>query len=137
MGAGFVYMEHYDVEACATTLKGTVTCGSSCGYGGGKEFTLEETLDILDGVNKEIVDDGFSPIPCILREGVLAGRASSESYREKVFSMNFSWSPRVAPMDKTIFYETLLKYANVLGQKMGQERMYLEFDNQTEVLKKK
>ncbi len=129
-------MADYNREAMAETLKGLVTCGARCGYDGSKEFTLEEIIDVLDDVNREIVDAGLQSIPCILREGVLIGRTSTENYHEKVYSMEFSWSPRAKLLERTTFYNTLIEYANRIGQKMKQERVYLEFDGQTEVLKK-
>src|SRR3989344_3329689 len=131
-----INMAQYNREAIASSLTGSITCGSRCGYEGSKEFTLEETLDILDGINRNIGDTGLQPIPYIVREGVLVGRASTDIYREKVFTMDFSWSPRAPEMERNTFYETLIEYANILGTRMEQERVYVEFDGKTEVLKK-
>jgi len=129
-------MKQYNREAIASSLTGSITCGSRCGYEGTKRFSLEETLDFLDGINKTISDGGLQPIPCIVHEGVLVGRASTASYRETVFTMDFSWSPRAPEMEKNTFYKTLITYANRLGIEMKQERVYVKFDGKTEVLKK-
>lgn len=130
-------MTQYVKEAVAISLKGSITCGSRCGYEGNKGLTLEETINILERVNREIADAGSQSIPCIVREGVLVGRTDTQNYREIVYTMEFSWSPRAKPMKRDTFYEKLLEYADKLGQAMEQERIYVEFDGKTEVLKKR
>ena len=130
------FMIKYKSEAMKPSLKGLITCGSRCGYEGKKEFTLEETLSILEEANETIIDSGYQPIPCIVREGMLVGRTTDNCYREGVFMMEFSWSPRASEIASDRFYETLLTYANILGCEMQQERVYIEFNNMTEVLKK-
>ena len=132
-------MHQYTSEAKGESLNGTISCGSISGYtlSAGKEFTLEETLDILDGINSEIVKNGFQAIPCIVHEGVLIGRAATKNYRERIFRLDFSWSSRLKPMKRTTFYNTLVEYATRIGNEMKQIRVYLDFDGQTEVLKKR
>ena len=128
-------MIRYSVEATTKSLMGSVTCGSRCGYDGEKEFTLGETLDIIDAINRAIGGAGLQPIPCVVHEGVLVGRAGGDGCREKVFTMDFKWSPRSAAMESDVFHKTLMEYATRLGERMKQERVYVEFDDKTEVLK--
>lgn len=131
-------MEEYEIEASEVALSGRIVCGSTEGYDstGGKD-SLEQTLGFLDEINRDMCDRSLSPIPCIVSQGVLIGRATSGQYREDVYTLDFSWSPRSKPMDKNVFLDTLVQYAVGLGQKMKQTRMYLEFEGKTTVLKRK
>ena len=130
-------MNYYDLESSGSSLKGTIICGSTPGYEGGQSFDLEQTLALFDDVNREIVDGGLAPIPCVVTEGTLIGRTDSELYREGVYTFAFSWSSRVPAPSKDIFHQTLIQYADRLGNKMGQTRMYVEFEGNTAVLIKK
>ena len=130
-------MNHYDLEHSGPSLKGTIICGSTPGYEGGQSINLEETLALFDGVNQEIVEEGLAPIPCIVTEGTLIGRSDSGLYREGVYTFNFSWSPRVPAPSGDVFQQTLMEYADRLGNKMNQTRMYVEFEGETLVIKKK
>ncbi len=130
-------MDHYTIESSGKSLKGTVICGSTPGYEGGKSLSLEETLALFDDVNEEIVNGGLAPIPCIVTEGTLIGRSDSGLYHEAVYSFNFSWSPRVPSPGEDVFHQTLMQYADRLGNKMEQTRVYVEFEGNTDVLKKK
>jgi hypothetical protein len=129
-------MRNYDLEASGSSIKGAITCGSEEGYDGGRKFGLAQALGFLDEVNEELSTEGFSPIPCILTEGTLVGRSDSGLYRETVYTLSFSWSPRVPAPDRETFRNTLMEYADRIGSRMGQVRMYVEFEGETSVLKK-
>lgn len=129
-------MDNYNLEKSSRSLTGKIICGSRCGYDSDKEFGLEETLALIEETNKEISDEGLTTIPCIVQEGTLIGRASTENYREQVYTLNFSHSPRLNPIKSDTFYNTLLLYADKLGNKMQQTRMYIEFNGNTTILKK-
>ncbi|MDP3882218.1 MAG: hypothetical protein Q8Q31_05065 [Nanoarchaeota archaeon] len=131
-------MENYNIEASGVALKGIITCGSLEGYEStGASFTLENLLGFLDETNKEILEEGLKPIPCIIYQGTLVGRSNSGQYREEVYTLDFSWSPRVGAPLKEVFLKTLMEYADRLGKKMKQTRIYVEFEGKTTVLKKK
>ena len=130
-------MDHYNRESFGPSLKGTIICGSTSGYEGGQGFDLEQTLALFDNVNREIIDNDLAPIPCIVNEGTLIGRTDLGLYREEVYTFAFSWSPRVPAPGKDVFHQTLMEYADRLGNKMVQTRMYVEFDGNTTVLIKK
>jgi len=128
----------YQIEAKKNSLKGTITCGSRVGYNtGAKEFSLEETLTILDETNKQVTTQGLRALPCIVTEGTLVGRSESGNYHERVYILNFSQSPRTEPIADSKFHESLLAYAQGMGKTMGQERVYIDFNGQTEVLVKR
>src|SRR3989344_8770351 len=114
-------MDHYTQESSGKSLKGVIICGSKAGYEGNKTFSLEQTLTFLEQINVEIANSGLSPIPCIVVEGTLVGRSTSGLYRERAYTLNFSWSPRIPAPPKDEFYNTLLEYACQLGSKMEQE----------------
>ncbi|MBT5021412.1 hypothetical protein HOK51_09675 [Candidatus Woesearchaeota archaeon] len=130
-------MKHYKFEATEKNLKGTITCGSKVGYEGDSKFDLTQVLDILDQINKELNLEGIASIPCIVVEGELVGRSDLEKYREKIYNLNFAWCPRVPAPSTDDFYETLKQYVNRLGNKMQQERIYVEFEGDTVVYKRK
>jgi len=133
----YLFVKHYEVEVSGSSLKGNIICGSTPGYEGGKGFDLEQTLAFLDEVNREITESGLASIPCIVTEGTLVDRSDSGLYREGGYTFGFSWSPRIPAPERNIFYQTLMQYANSLGDKMGQERMSVEFEGETSVLRKK
>ena len=126
-------MDQYLEEAARNTLKGVVTCGARAGYEGSKLFSLEDVIDFVASAHEQIP----TSIPCIIREGTLVGRTDTTQYREKTYTFEFSWSPRRVPPENEVFYAVLLKYAHLLGISMQQERVYVEFEGKTRILKKK
>jgi len=129
-------MRFYNQEARSLSLKGVITCGSKAGYDNGQEFSLEQTIGFLNGINEERSERKEITIPCIVREGTLVGRSTDSDYRERVYQLEFSWSPRSKAIPPETFRDALLSYADELGQRMGQQRMYVEFENETYVIKK-
>ncbi len=128
-------MKFYHQEARGPTLKGIITCGARAGYDGGQEFNLEQTIGFLNDINGERSGRREITIPCIVKEGTLIGRWSDSDYRERVYQLEFSWSPRYTAIPKETFRDALLSYADELGQRMEQQRMYVEFEDETFVLK--
>ncbi len=126
----------YNLEARAKTLKGTVTVGSREGYSG-KEFEIDRVELELDNINVKLSGRGLRTIPCIITNGKLIGRSSggSAKYAERVYRLEFSWSPRSPKMGKKEFNSILMDYATGLGCRLKQERVYIEFDGKTSVLK--
>lgn len=132
---------NYEQEAKGDTLKGTINLGARSGYDSqepkAKEFSLEDVVEILNKINSEFASQELQRIPCIVREGLLVGRTETENYRERIYSFEFLWSPRAEPMQSDVFYNALLEYGKALGEKMQQQRLYLEFNGSTEVWKLK
>ena len=126
----------YEREAIAPSLKGIITCGSASGYENSENVSLEKLLFHIKEINEEFVAERKNIIPCIVRKGNLIGRASDSSYKETIYTIEFSYSPRLMQIQRDTFYETLIEYANRIGNRMQQERIYLEFDCKTEVLKR-
>jgi len=128
----------YDLEARAKTQKGTVTVGSREGYAG-KEFDLNRVEEAVDKANLSVRGQGFNPVPCIISQGRLIGRAGvsggGNAYREGVYRLEFALSPRVPAMNKKNFYKLIVAYATEIGETLKQERVYVEFDGWTSVLK--
>ncbi|MBI2102239.1 hypothetical protein HYT55_00225 [Candidatus Woesearchaeota archaeon] len=129
-------MRFYQREARGATLKGIITCGARVGYEDGREFDLEETISVLNEINRERSESGAMTLPCIIKEGTLIGRSADSDYREQIYQLEFSWSPRYKEIPRDTFREALLAYADELGQRMEQQRMYVEFDGETTVLKR-
>jgi len=125
----------YFIEAERETLKGVVICGSNAGYEEIKQFSLEKLLSSLQEANHAISALGLNTIPCIVQEAALIGRSTNTPYRESVYLLNFSWSPRMPELDKAEFYKSLLQYASLIGRKLEQERVYIEFDGKTIILR--
>ncbi len=125
-------MTDYEVEATRDTLKGIVTCGARAGYQRTKQYQLDDVVDLLAHLHEEINPS----IPCIIREGRLVGRVDTSEYVERVYSFEFFWSPRQDPIGKEVFQSTLLHYAQRLGEGMRQERVYIEYEGKTTVLKR-
>ena len=125
-------MNKYIEEAAENTLKGIVTCGARAGYEGNKQFSLDDVIDFVARAHEQVP----TPIPCIIREGTLMRRTDTTEYKEKIYTLEFLWSPRKAPLENDVFYARLLHYAQMLGTQMQQERVYVEFEGKTIVLKK-
>lgn len=129
-------MDYYSIEKTAESLTGKITCGSKIGYClDSREFNLGWLIQFINETNKEIIDEGSITLPCIIQEGTLIGRANTKDYCEKVYNLNFLHSPRSNPIDSETFYNTLLMYADKIGNKMQQERMYVEFDGNTTIIR--
>ncbi len=128
-------MRFYHQEARGPTLNGIITCGSQAGYESGQEFSLEQTIGFLNEINGKRSERRETTIPCIVKEGTLIGRSGDSDYRERVYQLEFSWSPRYTAIPKETFRDALLSYADELGQRMKQQRMYVEFEDETFVLK--
>ncbi len=123
-------------EAAGPSLKGRVICGSEVGYAGGRRFSLEEVITHLSEISGELALAGYPAIPFIITEGALFGRSESGSYQESVYTLNFSWSPRIPSPTPEEFSTALQAYAANLGSRLSQERVYVEFDGTTTILKK-
>jgi hypothetical protein len=122
----------YSIEARARTLSGRIILGAREGYDGDREFSLEELANFLREANKEI-----ESIPCIIAPGLLVGRSGNSDYSERVFYLNFSQSPRTArPLLSKRFMDILIEYGNFLGNSMKQERVYIDFNGETIVLRR-
>lgn len=128
-------MRFYKQEARGATLKGIITCGAQAGYESGKEFSLEQTIGFINDINEDRNGRKEITLPCIVKEGTLIGRSGDSDYRERVYQLEFSWSPRYSAIPSETFRDALLSYADELGQRMEQQRMYVEFENETYVLK--
>ncbi len=125
----------YNQEAIGPVLSGVVTVGSVAGYDGGKEYSLAETQDIVDKINMEFDGSVWPSIPCMIREEHLVGRASASKYREKLYKMNFLWSPRAKAISNNTFLEGLCEYGFRLGKEMQQKRVYIDYKDKTFVFK--
>jgi hypothetical protein len=132
-----VSAKDYELEANRIALKGTVILGSKMGYTGKGVFVVEDIARVLDEVNVYRVAMGKTAVPCLISEAELVGRTGDAKYQEKVFRLEFSISPRSPPMAQAKFYCALSEYANALGVKLKQTRVYLEFDYDVTVLKAK
>jgi hypothetical protein len=128
---------NYSSEIKSETLKGIVTLGSREGYDCKCEISLEQMLRFIHEANVEVQTADLPSIPCIVREGILIGRASETNYQEKVYSLEYLWSPRSKTLPKEQFYNTLIAYADCLGKKTKQNRVYVEFEGMTEILRHK
>ena len=72
---------------------------------------------------------------CIITEGTLIGRTTKSEYREGVYYLDFTWSPRVEPIGDVEFFELVAAYTFELGASLGQERMYVQYQGNTTVYK--
>ncbi|MEI6731655.1 MAG: hypothetical protein WCK90_03155 [archaeon] len=124
----------YEQEAVAETLNSRVTIGAREGYDGQKEYSLEEVLEKVESINGELTGD-LKPLNCIVSEGHLVGRSGDSTYREKVYCLDFKWSPRSETMGEANFLRMTKEYAFRMGKKMNQERVYIDFKGRTYVLK--
>ncbi len=128
----------YETEAKGKTLSGIVTLGSKPGYNSDFTYHLNDIVYQLSTINKVRSTAQELVIPCIVQEGTLVGRAGDDEYVEDVYRCNFSWSPRsILQIPKDDFHRALRSYASSLGNALQQERVYIEYDGTTEVLKKK
>jgi hypothetical protein len=127
----------YRLEAMAETLKGIVTCGSREGYTG-RSFGLPRVEKSLDETNVEVARRGLTPLPCIITSGKLVGRSEDGGarYTEGVYRLEFALSPRSKKMSKREFQSVLIAYAEGIGSKLKQERVYVEFGGKTSVIRK-
>lgn len=123
----------YDIEAKGRCLNGRIIVGAKEGYDGKKEYSLEELASFLRQANAKMPIN----IPCIITSGVLIGRAGDSDYSENVFYIDFSQSPRVERLSREKFLDTLCTYADSLGSAMSQKRVYIDFDEETIVLKRR
>lgn len=129
-------MKNYRLETKGISLKGIITCGARAGYSGEKEFSLEEALVFLEDINKARDAHGQVIPSCMIIESTLLGRAGNHEYREQVYKVELSWSPRSGQLGSDEFCEILFQYADQLGLKAQQERMYIEFEETTYVFKR-
>ena len=131
-------MGQYEREANANTLKGFITMGLRPGYrAGAAVLAPQDALGLLSDVNAEMSGSDMTPIPCKCTEGTLVMWSGGQEYREPVVTMEFSWSPRQEPMAPDAFERTLFEYADRLGGRLGQERVYVEFGGRTTVLRRR
>jgi len=118
-------------------MRGTLTLGSMVGYSGKKVFTIKDIAKAIDEVNVCRTAKSQETIPCMVSESLLIGRTGDAKYEETVFNLEFSISPRRPSMGKAKFYQVLLEYADSLGARLEQTRVYVEFKDETTVLKMK
>ena len=129
-------MANYEVEAQGNIQNCVITCGARVGYEGDREVSLDEVIVILGAAHKEVAADNILiPIPCIVREGTLVGRSEGMDYTEKVYSFNFARSPRLPEISDEVFEKSIYGYAFRLGEKMGQEKVYLDYKGRTTVFR--
>ena len=129
-------MKQYQLEAEQPTLTAKVLCGAKKGYEGDVTFSKDEILSTLDGINQQRVRSGQRTIACIVTEGTLLGRATQSAYREEVYNLDFTWSARVEQIPPKEFYADVCEYVEAIGIKLGQERMYVQFQGRTSVYKR-
>ncbi len=129
-------MDNYRLEAEINTLKGTIICGSREGYSGNIEHSLEEVLSIIDEINVGRVQRRLPISNIMINEVMLIGRSGDAKYHEKVYKIELSWSPRAEPIKVDTFREVLHQYADELGVRLKQERVYLDFDGMTYAYKR-
>lgn len=132
-----VSAKDYELEASRSVIKGTVILGSKVGYIGKGVFVLTDIAKVLDEVNIYRAATGKTAIPCLISEAELVGRTGDAKYQETVFRLEFSISPRWPAMGQAKFYSALSEYANALGVKLKQTRVYIEFGDEVTVLKAK
>ncbi len=119
----------YYLEAQRETQTGTIVIGARVGYKGPNTFTLEDVATNLNAINKQI---GY-PLNALINPRELVGRSGDSSYRETVFEIDLSTSPRGRALPREKFLKALEFYVTELGSKMQQERVYLEYDGITRV----
>jgi len=127
---------NYELEAKRENQKGTVLCGARIGYEGAASFTLADVCSAIDAINKRLGERGMPSVGCIVSEGMLVGRTGEAGYREPVYRCEFSTSPRAAAQSRDSFNDMILTYASELGTHFKQERMYVELDGVTHVLRR-
>lgn len=125
----------YSLEAKLLTVRGSILCGARKGYTGADSITLAEVSDTVERIGGKLQNEGRRPIACIVR-GLLVGRTGDGGYRERVYRCEFSTSPRALPMPEEDFKTTLFAYACELGTTLQQERMYVEHEGMTYVLRR-
>ena len=94
-------------------------------------LTLEDVVQKVDAVHKK----SSQPLNGIISQGELVGRSGDSSYRETVFRIALSTSPRSKALSQKDFLNALEVYATELGSDMKQERVYLECNGVTYVYK--
>lgn len=130
-------MEFY-LEAHAPALKAIVTVGARPGYDeSAVPFSLEHVANIVSASHHEIESAGKRSIPAIISQGTLVGRSTNSDYREGIYSIDFTLSPRVEPMSNDDFWEVVSTYAQIIGRELKQERVYIDYRNKTLILRKK
>jgi hypothetical protein len=125
----------YSQEAMGPTLSGIITVGSVAGYDNGKNFSLSQAQEAIDKINKKLDSSIFTSIPCMIHEAHLVGRAGGSDYSEKLYKMTFAHSPRLNPISQNTFFETLCEYGFRLGRELEQQRVYVDFNDQTLVFR--
>jgi hypothetical protein len=126
----------YEVEAQSRTLRAIVTIGSKPGYEPGRTFTRERVAEVISDISRKIEARGERAVPAIITKGLLVGRASLSDYREKIYQIDFSWSPRRGEMLEGDFLHTASEYAQEIGDALKQTRVYLEVSEETIVFHK-
>lgn len=127
-------MGRYHIESEGRVLSGKIICGSLVGYTGDKCYSLDDLVNFVD-ISNVTKPENLPVIPCILYEGKLVSRSGNQTYVEKVYELNFACSPRIEQPSKESFYRSLIDYAEQIGLNMEQERIYVEFEGKTVVLK--
>ncbi len=130
-------MKNYAMEASRNAMRGTVLLGSRIRYSGKQVFTVKQIAKIVDDINVLRVVTSRETVPCLISESLLVGRTGDAKYQERLFKLEFSISPRWPAMTQARFYRVLSEYANALGVKLKQTRVYIEFDDNIAVLKAK
>jgi hypothetical protein len=128
-------MKSYTLEAYGKTSSAVVTLGAREGYEGSKEYSLEELMRMIDELNMQRNSQNLKNLNCIVSEAHLIGRAGDSSYKERLYELKFSQSPRVKAIDNGEFFDIVKEYASALGSSMKQQRVYIEFNGDTYVFK--
>ncbi len=130
-------MDNYVRETSGPILTAIITCGSKVGYGGDTVFSLDDIAAAVDEINKERNQRQERTFGCIIEQGILVGRTGETDYRETVYKLAFSWSPRSKQIHSAEFLKAIEEYTDALGLQLQQERMYIEFQGERRVYKKK
>lgn len=128
-------MASYIQEAIGKTSFAVVTLGAREGYEGSKEYSLDDLLNQIDNLNRLRGTSNLKTLNCIVSESNLIGRAGDSSYREKLYELKFSQSPRTEIIPDGSFFEIVKEYAFALGSSMKQQRVYVDFKDNTYVFK--
>ena len=125
----------YYVEAQRRTLKAVITVGSRQGYTSIRQFSIDKVVEAVSGISKDIEAHGKRPMSAIITEGMLITRTRIGEYREKVYQVNLAWSPRNQEMLEQEFLHTASEYAQELGKRLKQERVYMDISGDTIVFR--
>ena len=117
-------------------IRGNIALGSKIGYTGKDFFKLQDVIDVLHKVNLERNNISKLIIPITIRESVLIGRSKISKYQEKIYILEFYSGPRGPKISKSNFLKILKEYAISLGMHLKQERLYIDFNGISHVLKR-